>query len=85
MNSQNERMAALRNVNKQLENKSEDIRQKVEELAFLQDKCTQLESKCQEQAKLLQLSEIERIKIASPEGYEQEITKKYIIHTCTQP
>eukprot|EP01022_Parablepharisma_sp_SALTPOND_P018367 TRINITY_DN2996_c0_g1_i1.p3 TRINITY_DN2996_c0_g1~~TRINITY_DN2996_c0_g1_i1.p3 ORF type:complete len:460 (+),score=95.96 TRINITY_DN2996_c0_g1_i1:1555-2934(+) len=80
LNSQNERMNALRTVNKQLEAKSEDIKQKCTELAYLQEHCAELETKCQEQAKLIQLSEIERIKITSSQGFEQELSKKY----CTR-
>ena len=76
LGSQTERMNALRNVNKQMETKSDDIKQKCEELAYLQEHCMELEAKCQEQAKLIQLSEIERLKIASPQGFEQELTKK---------
>ena len=70
-------MNALRTVNKQLETKSDDIKQKCEELLFLQEKCAQLERKCEEQTKLLQLTEIERMKNSYPEGYEQELAKKY--------
>ncbi len=70
-------MNALRNINKQLETKSDDIKQKCEDLLFLQDKCAQLETKCDEQAKMLQMAEIERMKASYPEGYEQEIAKKY--------
>ncbi len=74
--SQAERMNALRNVNRQLEARSEDIRVKCESLLYLQDRCAQLEAKCEEQAKLLQMTELDRIKSSHPENYDEELTKK---------
>ena len=58
MNSQNERMNALRNINKQLEVKSEDIKQKCSELTCLKDYCLELETKYKNQAKRIELLEV---------------------------
>ena len=76
--SQAERMNALRNVNRQLEARSEDIRLKCESLLYLQERCAQLEAKCEEQAKLLQMAELDRIKASHPEGYTEELANKYV-------
>jgi hypothetical protein len=70
-------MNALRNINKQLEAKSDDIKQKVEQLSFLQEKCTELETKCEEQSKQLQMAELERVQSNNPEAITEELTKKY--------
>jgi len=55
-------MNALRNVNRQLELKTEGIKQKCTELASLQDYYIELESKCKEQSKRIQHLEIEQLR-----------------------
>lgn len=70
-------MTALRTINKQLEIKSDDIKQKCKELSYLQDYCTELESKCKIQAKQLQSDNIEKIQIECPKNPKEELVMKY--------
>jgi hypothetical protein len=73
LTTQSERMTALRNVKRQLEVKSEDIRKKCEELAYLQKRCAELEKKCQEQGRLLEVSKIDKGKFGSSPRIEDEL------------
>jgi len=74
--SQNERMNALRGINKQLEQRSEDIKQKCSELSYLKRYCAELETKCKQQEKLLQLAQITQTN--APNNKDEELIQKYI-------
>ena len=71
--TQSERMTAVRNVKRQLEEKSEDIKKKCEELAYLQRRCTELEKKCKKQERLLEVSNIDKGKFNTSQRIEDEL------------
>ena len=72
-------MNALRNVKKQLEGKSDDIKKKCDELLFLQERCEQLERRCKEQARLLDISKFDQPNIGSSKMFDVAAERKYLI------
>lgn len=68
-------MNALRGINKQLEQRSEDIKQKCSELNYLQGYCAELETKCKQQEKLIQLAQLSQSNVPK----EEILIEKYFI------